>query len=327
MSKDYKSLLYFMCRRGWHDQMINLCDTIASKKGKDPVCMFWKAYGLGMRDSLPECIAQLEAFSSRKDMQYPVTLALLYFHKKASKIDKEMIETLSSELNIAEDVTKDAGMILAARFALFTNDLRNATRICSKVLSRLNKNNRNNNNNIINAADIPDLNAQTPAEVEACVIMLWVVLAEGSAGMTISEFRRALQPIESFINNIGSNIIEADAFMLLSQAKIRLGQMTEAQNVFNQCIASFPTFAPCLCEKALVLAGAGDWEHCLDTAQRAMDLPKDVGGGEDNLDALKCIAIHAFTQEAQPSDASQKLEDLEDALSRKEPQAGDCKCA
>ena len=53
-----------------------------------------------------------------------------------------------------------------------------------------------------------------------------------------------------------------------------------------------------------------------------MDLSKDFGGGQDNLDALKCIAIHAFTQEAQPQDALQKLEDLDEALSNKEPRAG-----
>ena len=67
MSKDLKSLFYFYCRRGYHDQLISQCDSIANKKGKDPICMFWRAYGLGMSGSIPDCIAQLEAFSNRKE--------------------------------------------------------------------------------------------------------------------------------------------------------------------------------------------------------------------------------------------------------------------
>ena len=219
------------------------------------------------------------------------------------------------ELPIAEDVTKDAGLILAARFALFVGDLRNSSRLCNKVLYRLKRSD-------VNPSDIPDLNAQTPAEIEACVVMLWGVLAAGPVGMSTSEYRRALSPIDNFVSGSGNSLVDADAYLLLAQAKIRLGQLTEAQNVYNECIAAFPSFAPCLSEKAVLLAGGGDWEHCLDTAQRAMDLPKDFGGGQDNLDALKCIAIHAFTQEAQPQDALQKLEDLDEALSNKEPRAG-----
>jgi hypothetical protein len=45
--------------------------------------MFWKAYALGMNGHIHECLQQLEIFSSRKDMQYPVTLAQIYFHSNS----------------------------------------------------------------------------------------------------------------------------------------------------------------------------------------------------------------------------------------------------
>ena len=77
-----------------------------------------------------------------------------------------------------------------------------------------------------------------------------------------------------------------------------------------------------LTEKALLLAGMNDWEQCLDTAQRAMDMPVEQGGGQDNIDALKVIAVHAFLQEAQPQDAVSKLEDLEQVVAKIEPNAG-----
>jgi hypothetical protein len=40
---------------------------------------------------------------------------------------------------------------------------------------------------------------------------------------------------------------------------------------------------------------------------------------QDNIDALQVVAVHGFTQESQPQDTLQKLEEYENALSLKEP--------
>lgn len=105
MSKETKPQIYFLIRRGWHDQLLRLCDGVIAKKGKDPMITYWKAYALGMTGNIPECLRQLESFQSRRDMQFPVTLALLFFHNRARQLDHDTIDSLTSELAIAEDVT------------------------------------------------------------------------------------------------------------------------------------------------------------------------------------------------------------------------------
>ena len=105
MSKEFKAQVYNLIRRGWYDQLVSLADSIISKKGKDPVAIFWKAFGTGMTGNVSDCLRLLEMFQSRRDLQFPVALALLYFHKKATHVDHETVETLKAEMPVAEDVT------------------------------------------------------------------------------------------------------------------------------------------------------------------------------------------------------------------------------
>ena len=74
-----------------------------------------------------------------------------------------------------------------------------------------------------------------------------------------------------------------------------------------------PWFVPALTDKAALLAANGEWEQALDAAQRALDVEPE------NIDALRVVAVHAFTQESQPHDALHKLEDFDVALINREP--------
>jgi hypothetical protein len=111
MSKEFKPQAYNLIRRGWFDQLNALCDGVMAKKGKDPLTAYWKAFALGMMGNISECLRMLESFQSRKDLQFPVTLALMYFHKKANPVDREAVAQLKSELSIAEDVAVRASCI------------------------------------------------------------------------------------------------------------------------------------------------------------------------------------------------------------------------
>lgn len=119
MSKEFKPQAYNFIRRGWFDQLNTLCDSIMAKKGKDPLTAFWKAFTVGMTGNVTDCLRQLESFQSRKDLQFPVTLALMYFHKKTNPIDREAVAQLKSELSIAEDVAVSVHLCFLVQILYF----------------------------------------------------------------------------------------------------------------------------------------------------------------------------------------------------------------
>eukprot|EP01041_Mallomonas_annulata_P001871 gene1871-3629_t len=324
MSKEFKPLLNYYARRGWNTQQLTFCESFIAKKGKDPSVVFWRAYALGMTDHIQESIRILEGFESRTDLQYPVTLALINLHESDPRGgDEETLDRLKATLLVAEDVTKEVGMLLAARFSLLTGDYDNACRITEKILPR-------------------GRNPSTPSELEAKAVELWSLVMRAQKGGSTE--RRKLNEIDSFMKNNSLDKLDIDILM----AWVRTLQITkrrqEALNVLNQVIAMYPWFTPGLTEKALLLAsmaglneisgfsdktsvnspdkkqmrGAGsekEWDQALDTAQRALDVEPE------NLDALKVVTVHAFTQEYNPNISLQKLEELERVLNKQEPMA------
>lgn len=272
----FKSQIYYLFRRQWYQQSIQLCDSIMSKKGKEPIALFWHAFANGMIGNIHECLRELDSFQTRKDLQFPVNAALLYFHRKTMPIDHEMVASLKSELSVSEDVTKEAGLTLAARFYLFVGDHLEAKRLSRKITD-LNKGS----------------NTSTIYEVEAYLIEQWCNLEQLSLDWSNpSEQKRILSAIDnSFRNNKNPDFQDPDALMLWVRAKFLLGLQNDCFAVLNQIISLYPTFIPAMADKALLLASINDWEQALDAAQRVIDVERE------NFDALLvyCFVLSSFS--------------------------------
>jgi len=304
-SKEIKPQLYYLLRRGWYNQLIKFCDGIITKKGKDPLAVFWKAFALGMTNNIHECLRLFESFQARRDLQYPVTLALLYFHKKAPSIDHEAIDSLTSELGVAEDVMKEPGMVLAARFAFHVNNLSLASKLCEKILGR-----RDRISDQYDTGNRQISDRSSAFEIEAISIEQWIALEKFQRDND-SQSRSDLQSLESMLRGRAEQV-DIDLLMVWACSKILFGQNVDTLNILNQIIAMYPMFLPALSDKACLLASAGEWDQALDTAQRVLDSDSEY------IDALMIIAVHSFTQECQPNDSIQKLDDFDKSLSSRE---------
>ncbi len=260
----------------------------------------------------------MEAFSSRRDLQYPANMALIYFARQEqmkgnNHVDHEYIDGLMNEMSMSEDVTKEAGLVLAARFSLFTGDLDTAGNIAQRLLQACRG------------------NPSTPFELEAQTIDCWAAVQEAQSQIQeayqsnggrdnilpierilSTTIYRKLQAIDDLVRGRGDQF-DVDMLMLHATSTTLLGaKEDDILSIYNQMIAIHPWFVPAFTAKAAMLAKIGDWEHSLDAAQRALDADRD------NFDGLCTIAVHAFTQESQPHDALSKFEDVVKCFHEKE---------
>lgn len=215
----FKAQVYYFLRRQWYQHVLQFCESAMAKKGKEPISLFWHAFALGMDGNISECLREFESFQSRKDLQYPVNAALLFFHKKASVIDHETVASLRSELSVSEDVAKEAGLVLAARFFLFSGNSSEARRVAKKITD-LNRGS----------------NTTTVYDVEAYLIEQWSNIEDISLDWSNSaDQRRTLSAIDNtFRNNRSPDFQDADALMLWARSKYLLNASNDFFAILNQ---------------------------------------------------------------------------------------------
>jgi hypothetical protein len=213
-----KSQIYYLLRRGWYQQTMTFCDSLLSKKGNEPVSFFWHSFALGMIGNITDCIRELESVSS-KNLHFPVSAALLYFCKRLTPTDHEMISSLESELSVAEDVAKEVDLALAARFYLYTGNYSEGRRVAKKIT---------------------ELNRGSPTtvyDVEAYLIEQWCHIEEMTLDWnpSSSDQRRILSAIvNTFRNNKSADFNDSDALMLWTKANFLLGNLNECYAILNQ---------------------------------------------------------------------------------------------
>jgi hypothetical protein len=119
-------------------------------------------------------------------------------------------------------------MILAARFALFTGDLKEASRISQKILSNANRSS----------------SASSAFEVEAFSIQQWSFVYEVEKnGLVSSENKKKLQAIDAMIKSkSGADQYDLDTLMLWAKSRQVLnssGATAEILNILNQVFLYF----------------------------------------------------------------------------------------
>jgi len=221
-----------------------------------------------------DAISLLDSIRSKREVDLACSIALLFFHQKSQRLDRDEIDALRTLIPTIEDTASDSARLLAAHFSLLSGDYDRSRRYTSKLC------------NLQSGAGYGDLNAS-----QALALTLRALSrVRESAGNAVGGNGQLLQEVEHL-----KRVRDLDASMALAEiASVSLGS-DMALSELNHVIAKAPNFYPALVEKAKLMIGFGDWDQSADSVSRVLELdPENLHGLK--LDALyRCI--HHTTQE------------------------------
>ena len=77
---------------------------------------FMASSGSGGKSRIGEALRELTSLKSKRDLELPSIVALLFFHKAADHVDYQEVDALSSQETRESERASELGLLLAAQF-------------------------------------------------------------------------------------------------------------------------------------------------------------------------------------------------------------------
>ncbi|VTJ82068.1 Hypothetical predicted protein [Marmota monax] len=281
-SQGLKTLINYYCQERYFHHVLLVASEGMKKYGSDPVFRFYHAYGTLMEGNIQEALREFEAIKSKQDVSLCSLIALIYAHKMSPNPDREAI--LESDARMKEQ-RKGAGQKALYHAGLFLWHLGRHDKAREYV------------DRMIKISD---------GSSEGHVLKAWLDITRGKEPYA----KKALRYFEEGLQD-GNDI-----FALLGKAQcLEMRQnYSGALETVNQIIVNFPSFIPAFVKKMKLQLTLQDWDQTVETAQRL--LLQD----NQNVEALRMLALYHLCREGDIEKASSKLENLGKALDAMEPQ-------
>ncbi|KAM4687801.1 tetratricopeptide repeat protein 21A [Discoglossus pictus] len=269
------------CHKKYFRHVQNIAREGLQKYNNDPVLLFFKMYGILMEDRVQEAIRELESIIDIPEVSLCSTMALIYAHKRSETVDREAVSELESKVKESRKTAGAKALYYAGMFLWLVGRNDKGREYVDKMLKISNR------------------------SKEGLVLKAWLDL-------TSDKDLSIKKSIKYFDEGIKST---KDIFGIIGKAKFYMMQQnySEALEIINQIIVSFPTFIPALTFKMELFLAQQDWDQTLEIAQRI--LVKDVS----NFDALQILTIHSLTREGNIEKAVNYLKDVISSLETVEP--------
>ncbi|GAB5575704.1 tetratricopeptide repeat protein 21A isoform X3 [Prionailurus iriomotensis] len=236
----------------------------------------------GLKGRTQEALREFEAIKNKQDVSLCSLIALIYAHKMSPNPDKEAI--LESDARVKEQ-RKGAGPKALYHAGLFLWHIGRHDK-AREYIDRMIK--------------------MSNGSKEGQVLRAWLDITRGKEPYT----KKALRYFEEGLQD-GNDI-----FALLGKAQcLEMRQnYSGALDTVNQIIVNFPSFLPAFVKKMKLQLALQDWDQTVETAQRLMLQDNQ------NVEALRILALYYLCREGDIEKAATKLENLENALDATEPQ-------
>ncbi|OQR92577.1 hypothetical protein ACHHYP_03510 [Achlya hypogyna] len=287
MSGDPRALINYYARKGWYDHVQRLCESILDKKGSDPVIMFWRAFAIAMEGSHSSAIRELESLKKRKEVELPCVHALLYTHGRCKHVDHDEIAQLELQVVIAEENAGESAQLLCANFFWHTKEPTKARKLLDALLGGR-------------------FAPETPVQIRAAILRGWVDLTAEIKSKRDAELRdKSLAYFEEPMVKAAN-----DPEQLLGVARYHDLKKNHAKALesYDEAIVKYTWFKHSLSEKALVLLNMGEWDQCVESAERALS------ESSDDIEALRLLVFYQLTREGKPKEAAGRIRELVQAL-------------
>ncbi|CAD7690626.1 unnamed protein product [Nyctereutes procyonoides] len=278
------TLIHYYCQERYFHHVLLIASEGVKRYGNDPVFRFYHAYGTLMEGKTQDALREFEAIKNKQDVSLCSLIALMYAHKMSPNPDREAI--LESDARMKEQ-RKGAGpkaLYHAGLFLWHIGRLDKAREYIDRMIKMSN------------------------GSKEGQILKAWLDLTKGKEPYT----KKALKCFEEELQD-GNDI-----FALLGKAQcLEMHQnYSSALEAVNQIIVNFPSFLPAFVKKMKLQLALQDWDQTVETAQRLMLQDNQ------NVEALRILALYYLCREGDIEKAATKLENLESALDAMEPQNG-----
>jgi tetratricopeptide repeat protein 21B len=317
------ALVLYFAREGYWHHVQTVADQVIKKRGRAPVLSFWKAYAVAREGEYAAAIRNFDELRSKREVEYPSILALIWAHERTDLTDHEAINELSSAQRRSESRATPDALLLAATFKWLTDEPVEARRIVQLVIEREDMNDESRV-------------AGTPTAIRALTLRGWIDLTcaskpSSSSSSDASEARQlAKRSIHYFDRALGERSnSKRDLEAMMGRAKYyeNTGKFTESLESLNQAIVLYQWFHPALSEKAKVLVRMGDWDQAYDTAERVIQRDRQ------DIEALRIMLLHALLRSSSNGDGGdgdtstqrvvKLISRLTESLERHEPMNAD----
>ncbi|XP_017279892.1 tetratricopeptide repeat protein 21B [Kryptolebias marmoratus] len=275
------ALLKYYCYEKYFNHAVNAASAAQIKHGRDPIYIFFHAYGNLLQDQTQEAIAELDTIKDDRELSLCALMALVYAEKRKPNPDRDVIQELDAKIKEDRKSAPPKSLYHAGTFLWLLGRNDKAKEYTERMIKLSN------------------------GSREGMILKAWIEVTSGKDAYA----RKAGKYFDEGLKE------RADVFALMGKAQYfeYRQNYSGALEIINQVIASFSGFLPALIKKMKLLLSLQDWDQTVDAAHRLLQKDKN------NLEALQMLALHSLCREGDITEAVKQISNLISSLEILEP--------
>ncbi|XP_060776687.1 tetratricopeptide repeat protein 21B [Neoarius graeffei] len=274
------SLIYLL-RERLYRQVINTALNFLKFYPDDPVLLFFKAFATLNEGRVQEAERELNSLRDKPQVSLCSVMALLWAHRQRGSTDGEAVSELESCLKRAKRTAGERALYYVALLYWILGRTQKAREYIDKMLKLSN------------------------GSSEGRLLKCWILLTSEND----VERSQAVRYLDSGISD------SKNVFGLMGKIEFLMTRQEEsdALNIINQIMASYPEFIPALVLKMNIFMSLHNWEETTEVAHRILALDAH------NLKALQMLSIISAAKDGDVEKVKEYLQLLLNAVEVIEP--------